>query len=197
MSLPVNSKQAGEAADHRNIDDPRVFLIERHRDRHGQTEGDDRCQEELNEQDRVDFPDEGESDIGVTVDDIDTDLEIVWEVIGGRLVHPRVPARARLRSKEWFGGRGLGGSCTIALRWRGLIAVFGWCRHLNLISLICSEAGLWVASKASQACASFIKDLNSHNAGCPLHILKWHLDAADALLSGFFFESHRIFQNQH
>ena len=69
-----------------------MCLVEGDCDRGREAERDDGSGQQLDEKDRIDFPDECESDLGITVDDIDTDLEIFGKIIIGRLIHPRVSA---------------------------------------------------------------------------------------------------------
>jgi hypothetical protein len=58
MPLPVHTKQAREAAEHGDIDDPPVLASEIDRTRVVERQGDERGGKQLDKEDRVDFPDE-------------------------------------------------------------------------------------------------------------------------------------------
>ena len=94
MSLPIHSKQTRKTPQHGNPNDPCVFVHEIRRGGYGHGQRDERGGEELDEQDGIDFPDESESDSGITVDHGHTDFEVVWKIIRSWLVHPCVPTGA-------------------------------------------------------------------------------------------------------
>ena len=129
VSLPVHAQQTREAPGHRNVDHPRVCLVELDRLREGEARRDDRGEEKLYEEDRVDLADERETDLGVAVDHGDTDLEVVREVVGCRLVHPRVAAGPRLRGEEGFGGGSIGGRGAVAFRGDRVVGILWWGGH--------------------------------------------------------------------
>lgn len=90
VPLPVDAEEADKAPDKGDVDDPSVLAHKAHRGGLVHHQRDRGGEEQLDEEDRVHLADERETDLGVAVDDVDADLEVVGQVIFARLRGPRI-----------------------------------------------------------------------------------------------------------